>query len=124
MELLLKEEVYQIVGAAIEVHRELGNGFLEAVYQDALSIEFRDRRIPFLPQPKLELYYKKRRLEKFYYPDFLCFDAIIVEIKALIRLTGNEDAQVINYLKVTGKQVGLLMNFGSKGKLEWRRIVL
>ncbi|MEJ2700441.1 MAG: GxxExxY protein [Desulfuromonadales bacterium] len=115
----MKEEVYQIVGAAIEVHRELGNGFLEAVYQDALSIEFRDRRIPFLPQPKLELYYKKRRLEKFYYPDFLCFDAIIVEIQALSRLTGNEDAQVINYLKVTGKKDRSLIFLRVSSCLSW-----
>jgi GxxExxY protein len=124
MELILKNEVYQIVGAAIEVHRQLGNGFLEPVYQEALSIEFYDQGIPFLPQPKIDLYYKKIRLEKFYHPDFLCFEGIIVELKALNRLTGCEEAQVINYLKATGKHVGLLMNFGSRGKLEWRKIVL
>lgn len=123
MELILKEEVYQIAGAAIEVHRELGSGFLEAVYQEALSFEFKDRGIPFLPQPKLELHYKKRRLDKFYYPDFLCYDAVIVELKAINKLTGGEEAQVINYLKATSKRVGLLINFGSKGKLEWRKII-
>lgn len=108
----------------MEVHSELGNGFLEAVYQEALSIELEDRGIPFRSQPKLELQYKKRQLEKTYCPDFVCYDRIIVEIKALKKLTGCEEAQVINYLKATRKRVGLLMNFGSWGKLEWKRIVL
>jgi GxxExxY protein len=124
MELLLKDEVYQIVGAAIEVHRELGSGFLEAVYQEALAIEFGHRHLPHLSQPRLELFYKNIRLEKIYCPDFLCYDAVIVELKALNRLAGSEDAQVINYLKATSKRVGLLINFGSQGKLEWKKIVL
>lgn len=121
--LLLKEEVYAFVGAAIEVHREFGAGFLEAVYQEGLEIELADRRIPFLPQHELRLFYKGRELKKTYCVDFLCFGQIIVEIKALDRLSGKEEAQVLNYLKATGLRVGLLINFGASGKLEWKRFV-
>lgn len=123
MELILKDEVFRVIGAAIEVHRELGNGFLEAVYQEALEIEFRERFIPFMSQAALKIVYKQKQLEKSYIADFVCFNAIIVEIKAMSKLTGNEDAQTINYLKATGHKVGLLINFGSSGKLEWKKIV-
>ena len=123
MELILKDEVFRIIGAAIEVHKELGSGFLEAVYQEALEIEFRESFIPFRSHTPLEIVYKQKQLEKLYVADFVCFDSIIVEIKALSSLTGNEEAQVINYLKATGYRVGLLINFGSIGKLEWKKIV-
>jgi GxxExxY protein len=123
VDLILGKEVYQIAGAAIEVHKELGAGFLEAVYQEALVIEFGLRCIPFVSQPQLQISYKNNLLNKLYYPDFLCFDTIIVELKAVSKLGGNEESQLINYLKATGKQVGLLLNFGSVGKLEWKKIV-
>jgi GxxExxY protein len=117
-ELLYKEEVYAIIGAAIEVHRELGPGFLEAVYQEALEIELNLREIPSAPQHPLKVSYKSRTLAKEYFADFLCYSKIIVEIKALDRLSSKEEAQLLNYLKATGCRVGVLINFGSHGKLE------
>lgn len=113
---------YKIIGAAMEVHKEMGCGFLEAVYQEALDIEFRSQEIPFKPQPIIEIFYKGKLLEKKYQPDFICFDEILVEIKALEQLSGTEESQIINYLKATGFKVGLLINFGSK-TLEYKRFV-
>jgi GxxExxY protein len=123
-ELLYKEEVFQIIGAAIEVHRELGSGFLEAVYQEALGRELQTRAIPFTAQSPLEIFYKGNPLKKVYVADLICFGCIIVEIKSLQKLTGNEDSQLLNYLKATGIKIGLLINFGSYGKLEWKRLIL
>ena len=123
-ELLLKQEVYSIVGAAIDVHRELGPGFLEAVYQEALEIELGLKEIPFEAGKHLPIRYKDRLLVKDYIADLVCFDQIIVELKALDRLSGREEAQVLNYLKATGLHVGLLINFGSATRLEWKRYVL
>jgi GxxExxY protein len=122
-ELLLKDEVFAIIGAAIEVHRELGPGFLEAVYQEALEIELQDRAIPFEPQKPLPVFYKKRRLKKEYVADVIGYEQVIVELKALDRLTHKEESQILNYLKATGLRVGLLINFGSEGRLEWQRRV-
>lgn len=122
-ELILKDEVYAIVGVALEVSNELGSGFLEAVYQEALAIEFGERRIPFVQQVPIGIHYKGRPLSKEYIPDFICFDQIIVEIKALKQLTTVEDAQLLNYLKATSKPVGVLLNFGVP-KLEWKRMAL
>lgn len=116
------ERTYKIIGAALDVHNELGCGFLEAVYQEALEIEFDQRKIPFKSQPFIEIMYKETLLEKQYQPDFICFDEVIVEIKAIEKLTGLEEAQVINYLKATGLKVGLLINFGSKS-LDYKRYV-
>ena len=116
------EKTYKIIGAAMEVHRELGCGFLEPVYQEALAIEFKLQGLPFEQQQLIEIMYKGRPMEKKYQPDFVCFDDIIVEIKALSRLTGNEEAQIINYLKATSLEVGLLINFGTKS-LEYKRFV-
>lgn len=123
MELLLKDEVYNIIGAAIEVHRELGPGFLEAVYHEALEIELTDRQVPFRSQQGLIVHYKGNPLQKQYQADLVCYERIIVELKALDRLSGKEEAQLLNYLKATGLRVGLLINFGSIGKLEWKRMV-
>jgi len=123
-ELLLKEEVYQILGAAMEVYYQLGCGFLEPVYQEAFEIELARRGIPFEPQCELTAYYKGKALSKKYQADVVCFDQIIAELKALDRLSGIDESQIINYLKVTRKRVGLLLNFGSRGKLEWKRYVL
>ena len=123
-ELLLKEEVFEIVGAAIEVHRELGSGFLEPVYQEAMAIELASASIPFDTQKPLQIMYKGYQLKKEYVPDFVCYQQIIVELKALDHLTGKEEAQALNYLKATKFRVALPLNFGSHGKLEWKRLVL
>ena len=122
-ELLLKDEVYAIVGAAIEVSNELGSGFLEAVYQEALELEFRERKIPFAAQVPIQISYKGRTLAKEYIPDFVCYEQVIVEIKAIKQLTSVEEAQLLNYLKAAGKPVGVLLNFGTP-KLTWKRMVL
>src|SRR5688572_29433198 len=122
-ELLLKDEVFGIIGAAIEVHSTLGRGFLEAVYQEALELEFGDRTIPFSSQCLLHLEYKGLRLRKTYCADLVCYGSIIVELKAADALTGADEAQLLNYLRATGIRVGLLINFGSTGKLEWKRMV-
>ncbi len=117
-------QTYQIIGACMEVHREMGCGFLEAVYQEALEYEFTDQNILFSSQPDVTINYKKRKLIKKYIPDFFCFNEIIVEIKALDLLTGKEEAQIINYLKASKKKLGILINFGHKNKLESKRFVL
>ena len=122
-ELFFKDEAYAIVGAAMEVSSELGAGFLEAVYQEALEIEFSTRGIPFSSQPQIEIQYKGISLTKTYIPDFLCFGEIIVEIKSIKALSATEEAQALNYLKATGKSLALLLNFGNP-KLEWKRLVL
>src|SRR4051812_28386852 len=102
-------QTYQIIGAAMEVHRELGRGFAEAVYQEAMSMEMEDRQLPFVPQLELVVRYKRRSLKCTYRADFVCFGSVIVEIKALGKLSGTERAQVINYLKATGYRVALLL---------------
>ena len=120
---LFKDEVYTIIGAAIEAHRELGPGFLEAVYEEVLQIELEARSVPFEPQKPLPITYKGRILSKQYVADLICYDSIIVEIKSMSKLTGKEEAQLLNYLKASGLKVGLLINFGSCGKLEWKRLM-
>ncbi len=119
----MREEVYAVIGAAVEVHKELGPGFLEAVYQEAMEIELAMRGIPFESQKSLKLCYKGQLLKKEYIPDLLCFGKLIVDLKAMDRLSGKEEAQILNYLKASGLKVGLLINFGSSPKLEWRRYV-
>jgi GxxExxY protein len=114
---------YSIIGAAMEVHRQLGCGFLEPVYQESVAIEFAVRDIPFRRELKLPIEYKGQRLTVQYAPDFICFESVIVELKALTRMSGTEEAQVINYLKATGFQVGLLLNFGARS-LDHRRFAL
>ncbi len=121
-ELIYQEESYKIIGAAMEVHRQLGSGFLEAVYQEALAIEFKKREIPFEREQELTVYYKGKPLIKHYNADFVCYDKIIVETKALDEISGKDESQVINYLKATGFQLGLLINFGRQS-LEYRRLV-
>jgi GxxExxY protein len=113
---------YAIIGAAMAVHKELGCGFLEAVYGEALEIEFGERGIPYLREASLPLLYRGQKMNTFYKADFLCFDEVVVEIKSLAALTGREEAQLINYLKATGYRVGLLLNFGA-ASLEFRRYV-
>lgn len=122
-DLLYKDECYETVGACFEVYKEKGSGFLEPVYQECLGIELSIQEIPFAEQDELHLEYKGRRLSQKYRPDFVCHEKIIVEIKAVSRLTDEHRAQVHNYLKATGHKLGLLVNFGSHPKLEWERIV-
>jgi GxxExxY protein len=107
----------------MEVHRRVGRGFLEAVYQDALAVEFAANNIPFRREAELPVLYKGHRLPTGYRADFICFETLVVEIKALDRLTTNEEAQVLNYLKATGHEIGLLLNFGGPS-LQYRRLIL
>ena len=116
------EKTYKIIGAAMEVHKELGCGFLEAVYQEALGREFLNQETPFKSQPNIQIEYKGRPLNKTYQPDYMCYDEVIIEIKAISRLSGIEEAQLINYLKASKLKVGLLINFGNKS-LEYKRFV-
>ena len=106
----------------MEVHRELGSGFLEAVYQEALEREFATQEIPYKAQPVVEIFYKGNTLNKTYQPDFICYDEVIIEIKAISSLTGLEESQIINYLKATKLKIGLLINFGSRS-LEHKRFI-
>ena len=122
--LLLEKETYAIRGAVFEVYREMGCGFLEAVYQECLEVELDRRKIPYSPQQELKLSYKGTLLRQSYKPDFICFDSVVVELKALSILTGEHKAQLLNYLKATGLRVGLLVNFGSHPKATVERIVL
>lgn len=124
VDLLYKDEVYAIIGAAMEVYNQLGPGFLEAIYQEALEIELRTRQIPFCALAELPVSYKGQRLKKFYIADFLVHQKIVVEIKALNHLTSIEEAQLINELKATGLKLGLLINFGARDGLEWKRKIL
>ncbi|NDV63587.1 GxxExxY protein [Puniceicoccales bacterium CK1056] len=123
MPLIYKEESFKIVGACFEVYNLQGHGFLEAVYQECLEIEFRKRGIPFESQISLRLQYKDCHLRHRYIADFLCFESVIVEIKAHKELAKEHRAQTINYLKSTGFQLGILINFGNPRKLEYERFL-
>lgn len=122
-EFILKEECYSIIGCAMEVHKTLGCGFLEAVYQEAITIEFSKANIPFEKEKILEFDYKGMQLSKKYIADFFCFNQIIVELKAVENLCVEHTAQVLNYLKATDNKLGLLINFGNT-KLQYKRIIL
>jgi GxxExxY protein len=114
---------YAIIGAAMEVHKQLGCGFLEPVYQEALTVEFSRRKIPFRREVTLPIFYKQVRLNTPYRVDFICFEEVAVELKALAQLSGTEEAQLLNYLKASGHEIGLLLNFGRRS-LEYRRFIL
>ena len=122
--ILFKSEVYDIQGAVFEVYREMGAGFLEAVYQECLGKEFCMRNIQFIAQPILNIYYKGKGLEQYYKPDFVCYDKIILEIKALKETDKKHEAQLFNYLKASGFRLGLLINFGHQPKATVKRVIL
>ena len=114
-------QTYAIIGAAMKVHKQLGHGFLEAVYQEALEIEFTKQGIPFQRELELQVYYNDQPLKQRYRSDFLCYDSIVVELKALSApLSGNELCQILHYLKATRLSKGLLLNFG-RSRLEYKR---
>ena len=123
MDLIYRDEVYALVGACFEVYNELGSGYLEDPYQEALELELKYRGIPFVAKPKLPIYYKGILLTKKYEPDFVPYEKIIMEIKAVKALTDEHRAQVHNYLKASSFKVGLLVNFGKANDLEYERIV-
>jgi GxxExxY protein len=123
-ELSLRDEVYAVVGAAMEVYNHLRNGFLEPVYQEAMEMELADRTIPFEPSKHLQLFYKGRLMKKRYCADILCYGQMVVELKAIDHLTSADESQLLNYLKATGLRLGILIYFGCRGKLEWKRMVM
>ena len=122
-DILYKDECYKIIGACMNVHKELGPGFLEAVYQESLAFEFFEQRIPFEKEKDIRIFYKDKLLDKYYKADFLCFEKIIVELKALSELSNDHISQLLNYLKATKLRVGLLVNFGSPS-LIYKRLIL
>ncbi|RBP27069.1 GxxExxY protein [Oceanihabitans sediminis] len=120
--LLHKEETYRIIGLCMKVHKALGKGFLESVYEEALEKEFLKENIPYEKQKRLRIYYNGERMDKYFVADFMCYDKIIIELKAADYMHKNMEAQVINYLKATKKEVGLLINFG-EASLKWKRFI-
>ena len=119
--IILKEESYNIIGAAMSVHRELGCGFLEAIYQEALEYELKLAKIQYIREKQLKIRYRNIELSKYYIADFICYSKIILELKALSELTTDHEAQLINYLKATNLPLGILINFG-QSSLEYKRI--
>lgn len=122
-ELVYREECYKIVGACFEVYNDKGCGFLESVYQECMEIEFDYQQLPFVPRQTLRLFHRGNELKRKFVPDFICYENIIVELKAVGQMTDEHRAQVLNYLHATGFRLGLLVNFGSYPKLDWERLV-
>jgi len=122
-ELIYKEESYAVIGACMAVYKDKGCGFLEPVYHECLTIEFEFRGIPFLSKPLQTLQYRGRTLVQTFAPDFLCYETIIVEIKAVSALVDEHRAQVLNYLSATGCKLGLLVNLGHYPKLQYERLL-
>jgi GxxExxY protein len=122
--MLYQDEVYAIQGAIFDVYKEMGAGFLESVYQECLELELASRQIPFVSQAELRLKYKDKPLKQTYRPDFMCFDKIIVELKATKDIDDVHRAQVYNYLKATELRLGLLVNFGHYPKATVERIII
>jgi len=121
-ESIFKEECYTIIGSCMRVHTDKGNGFHEPIYQECLEIDFEIEEVPSVAQAPLKMEYRGRELKQRFKPDFFVFDQIVLEIKAVKRLTDEHRTQVLNYLAATGYPLGLLVNFGSFGRLEWERI--
>jgi GxxExxY protein len=122
--LTYEKETFAIRGAVFAVYKEMGCGFLEAVYQECMEKELAQRGIPFSAQQELRLLYKGEALKQTYRPDLICYGKIVVELKALSAIVGEHRAQVLNYLKATGFQVGLLVNFGSYPRATVERFIL
>ena len=120
--LIEADKTYSIIGACMTVHRNLGAGFLESVYSEALEKEFKKCKIPFEKEKKLELYYDGQKLNKYFKADFVCYNSVIVELKSKSRIIKVDEQQTINYLKATSYQVGLLINFG-ESSLKYKRFV-
>ncbi|HLL90828.1 MAG TPA: GxxExxY protein [Tepidisphaeraceae bacterium] len=123
-ELLLKDEVYALVGAAMAVHNDLKSGYLEAVCQEAMEVELAERGVPFVSQAVVPVWYRGRQLKKGYVADLICYGKIVVELKVTPEITPREEAQLLNYLHATRHRVGVLICFGDPGRLEWQRYVL
>lgn len=121
-EIIYKEESYKIVGACMSVHAELGSGFLEAVYQEALEKEFTKSGIPFRRQVKLNIFYQEEKLKKYYRADFLCYEDIVVELKVAHFISKDNYRQLLNYLNATKKRLGILVNFGTPS-LTYKRVL-
>ena len=117
------KESYDITGAAMHVYNTLGSGFLEAVYQEALAIEFKKRGIPYEQEKELKVFYDGQELKQTYRADFVCYGNIIVELKAVSELDNSHRSQVYNYLKATGYKLGIIFNFGSREELQYERVV-
>jgi GxxExxY protein len=122
VKLIYKDEAYKVIGACMEVHRVLGSGFLEPVYQEALGDEMDHRELLFRREAELRIIYKAKTMDKRYFADFICYDKLLLELKSVKELLREHEAQVFNYLKATGLKLGLLVNFG-KPSLEYKRIV-
>ncbi|MDG5816560.1 GxxExxY protein [Chitinispirillales bacterium ANBcel5] len=123
-DLIYKQECYQIQGAVFEVYKEMGNGFLEAVYQECLERELDSRDMPYISKKSIPLHYKRNKLLKTYRPDLICYGKIIVEIKSVSVISKEHQAQVLNYLKSTRLKLGLIMNFGAYPKVEIKRLLI
>lgn len=123
-EIIYREESYKIIGACFEVYKAKGCGFTEPIYQECLELEFRLQNIPFVSQPLMELDYKGTKLQQHFRLDFICYDSIIVEIKALSKLTDVCRSQVLNYLNGSRYRLGLLVNFGHHPRIEYERIIV
>ncbi len=121
-DIVYKDESYKIIGACFEVYKQKGFGFTEPIYQECLAIEFDMQSIPFTEQPEIQLEYKSRKLKQFFKPDFICYEKIIVEIKALPDLIPQNQSQILNYLNATKFELAILVNFGHYPKLEYKRI--
>jgi GxxExxY protein len=122
--LIYEEETFAIRGAVFEVYKEMSNGFLEAVYQECLEKELAARGIPFLPQPELKLIYKDQLLQQTYKPDLICYDKIVMELKATQNISAEHRSEVLNYLKATKMKLGLIVNFGHYPKVQIERLIL
>ena len=119
-----QQEGYELVGAAFEVFNELGYGMAEEIYQESMELELEDREIPFDTKRQLRVWFKQRELKRKYIPDLYVFDSLVVELKSVAALNDSHDAQLYNYMRIARQPVGYLLNFGSKGGLEWRRLLL
>ena|ERR1035438_7959131 len=121
---MFKDEGYKLMGAAFEVYNQLGCGMAEEIYQQSLGIELGLRAIPFLPKQELEIFYKGRKLTTKYKPDLLVYGGIVAELKAVTELATEHEAQLFNYMRISRHAVGYLINYGHKGELEWKRLIL